>query len=546
MTERIQVNTGGKTYAVPSGTTLLQFHGEAAGKTPCAMAATVDGKLTELTQTLEKDCEVEFLYPEKNEEASRIYLRGLLFLLQRAVKESLGNANLQVEYMLNSGAYCTIGDMSMTQLKIRMLEEKMRGYVEESLPFSYKRISTSKAIEYFKSEGQMDKVRLLNFRPFDYFNIYEYDGVRNYFYGIMPPDASCLSDFALKPFEKGFILSFPEPYVMGDKAFAEQPKLARIFAEAERWAQILEVSEVADLNELVENKGLREFIRVNEALHEKKLSELANNICEREKARVILIAGPSSSGKTTFANRLNVHLRVHGKKCHPISIDDYYIDRALIAPDPVTGKVDLENITAIDTERFNADMLSLLAGNETVLPKFNFRTGRREEGKHLKIGTDDLLIIEGIHGLNEQLSRDIPAPLKYRIFIAPLTPLNLDNQNIVYPEDIRLLRRLVRDMLTRGYPFMDTLNVWESVREGEYKYILPYMENADAMFNSSLLYEAAVLKKYAYKELNALKAKSIRANYLVKFLNYFLSCEEDDEIPKNSILREFIGDSCFY
>jgi len=545
MAEKFEAIINGEPFSFPNGTNLLKIHDAAVGETPCAMAAKLNGKLAELTQSVDKDCTIEYLYPEKNEEASRVYLRGLFFLLLRALKESMPGSRLDVAYMLNRGVYCTIGDAQLTTHQIRILEEKMKAYVKEGLPFTHRRMSTDKAVEYFTKEGQTDKVRLLSFRPFDYFNMYEYDGVKNYFYGIMPPHAACLSSFSLKPFEKGFLLIFPVPYIEGDKAFEEQPKMARIFYEAENWAQILEVAKVADLNELVQNKGLTEFIRVNEALHEKKLSELANNICEREHARVVLIAGPSSSGKTTFANRLKIHLRVHGKKCHPISIDNYYLDRDKILLDE-TGKQDLENITAIDTERFNEDILSLIGGRETVMPKFNFIKGKREDGQTLQMGEDDILIVEGIHGLNERLSREIPAAYKYRVFIAPFCPLNLDDQNIVFPEDIRLLRRLVRDKLTRGYGFLDTLGVWESVREGEFKYILPYMENADAMFNSSLLYEAAILKKFAYEELNTLKTRSVRANYLVKFLNYFVSCEEDDEIPKNSILREFIGNSCFY
>jgi uridine kinase len=545
MAENFNAKINGKIYPFPNGTDLLAIHSAAVGETPCALAAELNGKLAELTQTVDKDCTIEFLYPEINEEASRIFLRGLLFLLLRAIGEAMPGERLKVDYMLVRGVCCSLKNREVTTHQIRILEEKMKEYVKENLPFTHRRISTDKAVELFGAEDQADKVQLLSFRPFDYFNMYEYDGVRNYFYGIMPPNASCLSNFTLKPFEKGFMLIFPAPYVSGNKAFEEQSKMARIFYEAENWAQILEVAKVADLNELVKNKGLREFIRVNEALHEKKLSELANSICERESARVVLIAGPSSSGKTTFANRLKIHLRVHGKQCYPISIDNYYLDREKIPLDK-TGKQDLENITAIDTERFNEDILALLEGKEVVLPNFNFIKGRREDGRKLKLGEDGILIIEGIHGLNEKLSHEIPAEYKYRIFIAPFCPLNLDDQNIVFPEDIRLLRRLVRDQQTRGYSFINTLNVWESVREGEYKYILPYMENADAMFNSSLLYEAAILKKYAYDELNTLKAKSVRANYLVKFLNYFLSCDDDDEIPKNSILREFIGDSCFF
>lgn len=545
MEKTFEAIVNGKKYTLQSGSRLLDiyqslFHGEKR-----AMAAIVDGVPLELANKVHEAKEIEFIYPQENEEASRIFLRGLIFLLERAIGQTMGNAVFRSNYILNGGAYCTVENITPTSVQVKMLEEKMKGYVQEGLRFEQHTISTDEAIAYFKERNEDDKVQLLSFRPFDYFTIYEYDGLKNYLYGIMPYDASYLEGFHLKKFEKGFILSFPAPFRLGDKAEEEQPKLARVFADAENWAKILEVGEVADLNKLVKNKGLREFIMVNEALHEKKLSELANNICAREKARVILIAGPSSSGKTTFANRLKIHLRVHGAKCHPISIDDYYKERDQIPLDE-HGKADLENITAIDTERFNKDILSLLEGRETLLPRFNFLKGKREDGQTLRIGENELLIIEGIHGLNEQLSKDIDAQYKYKIFISPLSPLNLDNQNNVFPEDIRLLRRLIRDKLTRGYSFNDTLNIWKSVRAGEFKYILPYMENADTMFNSALLYEPAILKKYAYDELNALKSHNIRANYLVKFLNYFVSCEDETDIPPNSILREFIGNSCFF
>ncbi len=511
-----------------------------------AVAATVDGRLSELNQYIEEAAAIDFLYPEKNEEASRIFLRGLSFVMQKAVFDIFDNAKIQIEYILNAGAYCQIkGKASLSMRQVRMLEDKMKDYIKEGEPFVFERVTREKAVEYYRKESHEDKVKVLNFRKLNYFNMYGYKGMKNYFYGIMPPDASYLEGFSLSAFNKGFILSYPAPYITGQRETEKESRLAKVFAEAENWADILEVASVADLNELVANKGLREFIMVNEALHEKKLSELANNICERPDARIILIAGPSSSGKTTFANRLNIHLRVHGKKCHPISIDDYYIDRNKIPPD-ISGEPDFENITAIDSVKFNEDMLSLLDGRKTALPRFNFIKGAREEGKTLEIGKDDFLIIEGIHGLNERLTNRIAPENKYRIFISPLCPLNLDDQNIIYPEDIRLLRRLIRDKLTRGYDFTDTLEVWDKVRAGEFKFILPYMENADIMFDSSLLYEAAILKKYAYEELNKIKASNVRANYLIKFLNYFVSSKDDNEIPKNSILREFIGDSCFY
>jgi uridine kinase len=364
----------------------------------------------------------------------------------------------------------------------------------------------------------------------------------------MPPDATYLAGFGLKKFEKGFIMSFPAPFHIGNRAYEEQPKLARVFADAERWASILEVSKVADLNELVKNKGLREFIMVNETLHEKKLSELANNICEREKARVILIAGLSSSGKTTFAHRLSIQLRVNGLKPVTISLDDYFVNRE-DTPRDEKGDYDFEALEAIDIKLFNRHLRELIAGREVEIPIFNFTTGCREPvGRKLQIGEDGILVIEGIHGLNERLTPEIPRSSKFKIYVSALTSMNIDDHNRIPTTDVRILRRIVRDNMSRGKNAEATILSWPSVRAGEDKNIFPFQEEADTMFNSTLTYEMSILKKYAeplLKEITKSSPIYIEAKRLLIFLSYFLECGED-MIPNNSIIREFIGGSCFY
>jgi len=505
-----------------------------------------DGVLRELFRHVRTEKELNFISAIENEEAARTYARGVSFLLFRAVRRMFGrDKQLMIDHSLSGGLYCTIeGEPNLTPSQVVKLETIMTEIVKEDSNFIYNKVPKEAAIDLFEKDGQMDKVKLLKYRPLDYFRYYENDGDINYFYGQMVPSTGYLKDFKLFYFKPGFIAKYPTPYQNQTQILNEEPKLASILNQAEQWSKVLNVSYVADMNTLAYNGKLKEFIEVNEALHEGQIADIARQIVERKDARIILIAGPSSSGKTTFAGRLSTHLRALKKTCYPISLDDYYIDRDKLPRDE-NGKQDFETIDALDTLLFNENMVGLLEGKEVKLPVFSFTKGaREEEPKHLKIDSDSLLIVEGIHGLNDALTRLIPNEYKFRVFISPLNTLNIDNHNIVYPEDLRLLRRMVRDRQFRGYSADTTLEMWGDVRRGEYKYILPYQENADVIFNSALIYEPLILKKYAIESLYKIEKGTesyLYATHLLKFLNYFSSSDMDDEIPKNSLLREFIG-----
>ncbi len=505
-----------------------------------------DGVLRELFEHYKNEKILEFITATTNEEAARTYARGVSFLLYRAVKRYFsGKRKLIIDHALSGGLYCEMVDGEpIAPHDVVELERIMNEMVSEDTNFIYNKVPKDAAIQLFEADGQEDKVALLKYRPLNYFRYYENDGDINYFYGKMVPSTGYLKDFKLFFYAPGFIVKYPSPYQTETHVLVEEPKMAATFNRSERWARLLHVSNVADINLLAQNGGLAEFIKVNETLHESQLADIVRKIVDRPEARMILIAGPSSSGKTTFAGRLRTHLKVLGKTSYSISLDDYYINREELPYDE-NGKQDFETIAALDTHLFNQNMVSLLDGKKTTLPIFTFSKGKREEtGKEMTLESDALLIVEGIHGLNEELTRLIPHENKFRIFISPLSTLNLDNHNIVYPEDLRLLRRLVRDQRTRGYTAETTLAMWADVRKGEFKYILPYKENADVIFNSALVYEPMILKKYAIEQLRKIPKGTVAymyATHLLKFLNYFASSDLDDEIPKNSLLREFIG-----
>ncbi|MDD5016587.1 MAG: nucleoside kinase [Eubacteriales bacterium] len=530
------VNT--EKFLAEEGTRLCDI---AADSEPHAICALMDGSLVSLADVPKKDAKVRFLSPFENEQASRVFLRGATFLLYCAAKALFPKRALLVDHMLCGGVYCGLG--KVTANDVAVLQKKMDEYIAEDKDFVPQRMSVDAAKKIILEEGLIKKAEILAFRPFDYYNLYSFDGRRNYFHGIMPKSAGYLKGARLFLYASGFMLKFPSPYTEAGTAIIDQPKYAAVFAQAEKWAGVLSASYVADINNMLLRGEITDFINVNEALHEKTIADIAGEIAGRKKARVVLIAGPSSSGKTTFASRLAVHLRVLGKKCRPISIDDYYKNRADM-PTGENGDIDFECLDALDLAKLNADLAALLMGETARMPKFDFVTGeRKDQCEDFRID-GDILIIEGIHGLNDTMTKDIPANMKFKIFISPLTALNIDDHSVVFPEDLRLLRRLARDKRTRGYSFAHTFAAWDSVRRGEYKYILPYQETADVMFNSTLLYEPLILKRHCYSELRRFTPDM--PNYpealsLLKFLNYFLSARDEDAIPPQSILREFIG-----
>lgn len=483
------------------------------------------------------------------EEARRVYERSARLILLLALRDVCPGAALRIEHSIGQGVYMNVRGVSLTAALVRAIEAKMHEIADKDLPIEKARWTREEAIAYFEEKGQMDTVRLLAYRPFDYFNVYTCDGLSEYFYGNMVKRTGEVKSFALRFHYPGMVLLLPGEDLSGPPApFAERPQLMRTYAQANEHSRILACENAADLNDIIARGEIRTFIRVSESLHERTIAQIAERIVARG-ARVVFVAGPSSSGKTTFANRLCVQLRVSGKRPIAVSLDNYYLNREDV-PLGEDGKPDLECLESIDVPLFNEQLIELLAGREVELPRYSFYTKRREEkGMPMRLGENDVLIVEGIHGLNDKLSADVPAELKFRVYVSALTQLNLDGHNRIRTTDVRLMRRMVRDSRTRATSAIETMQMWEKVREGEEKYIFPFQEKADVMFNSSLLYEIAVLKKHAYPMLCAIEEESeyyVRARRLVKFLNYFRDCGAENEIPPTSILREFIGGCTFY
>lgn len=485
----------------------------------------------------------------QTEEGRRVYERSLRFVLLLAMRKLFPEARVRVENSTQMGVFVTVRGRTMNAEAARRIERTMRELIEQDLRYEKVAISRGEAIEYFRRLGHDDKVHLLTYRPYEHFQLYRAGDMLEYFYGEMAPSTGYTPVFAVRFHLPGLELQLPDPNDPGRPAdFRESPMLMRTFAETAQWARILGCENVADLNKMAGTRGLREFIRVNEALHEKSVSDMASQF-EASGAQLILIAGPSSSGKTTFAHRLNTQLRVRGLNPMKLSLDDYYLDRDKI-PLEADGKPDLERLDTLDVKLFNEQLVSLLMGESVDAPLFDFKLGRRSDKTHrLNLNAGQPVIVEGIHALNDQLTRDVARDRKFMIYVSALTTLNLDDHNRIRTTDVRLLRRMVRDHQFRGTLPEATMDMWNSVRLGEHKYIFPFQESADVMFNTTLLYELAVLKKYAYPMLMAIDPDSphyTRAHRLIKFLNYIQSADVEDEIPLNSILREFIGGSCFY
>lgn len=514
------------------------------------VAALVDNKPAELATVIAGPAEVRFL-DLTHPEGMRIYRRSLALLLIHAVHELFPAAVVRVEHSLGKGLYCEIDKYPpLNRRDVAELEAKMRQLVEADLPIKKRRVTLAEAGEVFNRQNYDDKVYLLKFWQKDYLSLYSMGNLEETLYGYHAPRTGILQHFALEFYEPGIVLRFPDEHDPFDlPPFIKQSKLFDIFRETKRWGEILGFDTVGAMNTLVEQGQSSEVIQITEALHEKKIAQIADMITARqEEIGVILIAGPSSSGKTTFTRRLRIQLLVNGLRPYFISIDDYFVDRERTPLDE-SNNPDFEHIEAIDLPLFNEHLLRLIAGEKVELPTFNFATGTREySGRQMQLEKNQPLLIEGIHGLNEELTRDIPRGRKFKVYISALTTLNVDRHTRIHTTDVRLLRRIVRDAQFRGTGALETIKRWPSVRRGEERNIFYSQEEADIMFNSSLVYELAVIKEYAESLLHKIgpsAAEYVDAKRLLAFLSSFLPVPDHD-VPPNSILREFIGESCFF
>ena len=476
-----------------------------------------------------------------------VYKRTAQFVLFLALRRLWPGARAKMSCAVGSGTYFKV---ETTDFNAERLEAEVKRIVAEDITLHRRRMPTAEAIRYFEEHGELDKACLLSYRKKERIDLYESGDFADYYYGEMAPSTGFLRSWDIIPAPEGFIFVFPDANNPEQvSAYREMPNLFSVYTEGKRWGELMGCETVADLNELVKSGGVRELIRVNEALHEKRFSQIADMICERG-AKAVLLSGPSSSGKTTSANRLATQLRVHGKKPILMSLDDYYIDRDKIPTEP-DGSVDLEHINTIDTALFAEHLGLLLAGKEVEIPTFNFKKGKREwVGHRMCLCEDTVIIVEGLHALNPVLlPAELDAGKVFKMYVSPLLPLNLDDHNRIASRYLRLLRRTVRDYETRGSSVQQTLSMWDSVRRGEERWIFPYQENADVIFNSSTLYELAVLKRHIFPLLQVIGADDdcydqVRA--MVKILNYIYEADVDDEIPPTSIVREFIGGNSFY
>ncbi|MDY0294757.1 MAG: hypothetical protein RBQ71_03015 [Acholeplasmataceae bacterium] len=515
------------------------------------LAATVNGRLRELSYIETKDAEVIFLGYD-NADAIRVYESTLRYVIAMAVKNIMPSVKVRFNYSISRSILAVLDnyDGPVNHAVVSAIKTEIDRLIQSDLLITRKRVSIGEATKLYTDLNMPDKVAILEHREEDYVNLYECNGYINYMFGYMLPKTGLLKDYKLFPYHPGFIIQYPRAELNGEiPEFKDEPTFGKALKEAAKWGKIIEGNSIAKINEYAKDyPSSVDFVNMCETKHNHQLNELGDLIQTNiDSIRLIGIAGPSSSGKTTFSNRLRVELMSRGIKPIMISIDDYYLGKHL-APVGEDGLPDLEHIDALDVELFNHDMLALVQGQSVTLPKFNFKKGSREQGKTIRLQDDTPIIIEGIHALNEKLTKSIPKHQKFQIYIAPQTQLHIDDHNPISITELRLLRRIVRDQKYRNASAIDTMNMWPSVRRGEFKWIYPFQKEANYTFNSELSYELAVLKKHAVAQLHAIPRDNkhfITANRLLKFLKYFDNID-DDIVPCNSLLREFIGGSSFH
>jgi len=534
---------------VPAGQTLMDLSKKIYGeKSDNYVLAFADGKLTELTHQVKSDSVVRFL-SSNDKDGQRALRRSIVFVMHKALHDIFPDEKptVFVQFSLGEGYYCTLGGgKKVTRKLLTDLKRRMKQLIDMDLPVTKSVYPTFEACELFLEEGMPDKQKLLHYRANSNTNIYEIDGVHDYFYGYMVPSTRYIKAFNLVPFDDGFVLQFPGK----DGKVAEFNPPKKLFATLKKtreWASAMDIDTVGALNDAISAGRTKEIVLMQEAFMEERIGALAQEIASDRNKKFIMIAGPSSSGKTTFSRRLSIQLKARGLTPHAISLDNFYLNRDQMPLDE-NGQKDFEALEGLDIELFNEDMTKLLNGEKVILPIFDFTAGKRSnDGIPMQLGKNDVLVLEGIHGLNDALSYTLPKESKYKIYISALTQLSIDEHNPLSTTDGRLIRRIVRDARTRGTTAEETIAMWDSVHRGEMKNIFPFQESADAMFNSALIYEMAVLKIYAQPQLYAISQDSpqyTEAKRLLKLLDYFLPMPADD-IANTSLIREFIGGSCF-
>lgn len=554
----VRLLIGGEEKCYPEGTTYLQIAEEyQKADANDIILVLMNNRLLELKKKADTDGELVFI-TTADKTGRRTYRRSVILLMQKAIHNLWGEKNIdvRVKYSIGQGYYCELVEKTDMAEKavvypqdfVSAIKEEMNRLVKADIPILKESFKTEKAIALFKQQAMYDKARLFYYRRSSLVNIYNLDGYRDYFYGYMAPSTGYLKYYDIRREAEGFMLMFPGNNTKEVAAYEPRPKLFSTLKSSRDWAKMLDIDSIGALNDMIAAGNTQSMILTQEALFEERIGNLAQQIVETGGRKFIMIAGPSSSGKTTFSHRLSIQLQAKGLKPHPIPLDNYYKNRNECPKDEF-GNYDLECLGALDVDLFNRDMQKLLAGERIELPTFNFKTGRREyKNRFMQLGEGDVLVIEGIHGLNPKLSYSLPDESKFKIYISALTQLNIDEHNCLPTTDARLIRRIVRDARTRGTSAIETIRMWDSVRRGEEKYIFPFQEGADVMFNSALIYELAVLKIYAEPLLFAIGKEEegyLEAKRLLKFLDYFLPMPADG-IVQNSVLREFIGGSCFH